>query len=59
MQDKIVLGADSVIDLNGDLISKPESREEAMTILKNLTVNPLFNKFCMYFKKWFNDLELY
>ena len=30
MQDKIVLGADSVIDLNGELISKPENREEAM-----------------------------
>ena len=36
MQDKIVLGADSVIDLDGELISKPESREEAMTILKKL-----------------------
>ena len=36
MQNKIVLGADSVIDLNGELISKPESREEAMTILKKL-----------------------
>ena len=36
MQDKIVLGADSVIDLNGELISKPENREEAMTILKKL-----------------------
>ncbi len=36
MQDKIVLGADSVIDLNGELISKPESREEAMKILKKL-----------------------
>ena len=36
MQDKIVLGADSVIDLNGELISKPESRDEAMTILKKL-----------------------
>ena len=35
-QEKIVLGADSVIDLNGALISKPESREEAMTILKRL-----------------------
>ena len=35
-QDQIVLGADSVIDLNGVLISKPESREEAMTILKKL-----------------------
>ena len=36
MQNKLVLGADSVIDLNGALISKPESREEAMTILKRL-----------------------
>ena len=27
--DKIVLGADSVIDLDNELISKPESREEA------------------------------
>ena len=36
MQDKIVLGADSVIDLDGELISKPENREEAMTILKKL-----------------------
>ena len=35
-QDKIVLGADSVIDLNGELISKPESREEAMRILRKL-----------------------
>ena len=34
--DEIVLGADSVIDLNGELISKPESREEAMNILKKL-----------------------
>ena len=36
MADQIVLGADSVIDLNGALISKPESREEALTILKKL-----------------------
>ena len=34
--DEIVLGADSVIDLDGELISKPESREEAMEILKKL-----------------------
>ncbi|WP_440928359.1 Maf family protein [Candidatus Pelagibacter sp.] len=34
--NEIVLGADSVIDLNGELISKPETREEAMTILKKL-----------------------
>ena len=34
--DEMVLGADSVIDLAGELISKPESREEAMNILKKL-----------------------
>ena len=34
--DEIVLGADSVIDLDGDLISKPENREEAMEILRRL-----------------------
>ena len=34
--DEIVLGADSVIDLNGELISKPSSREEAMNILRKL-----------------------
>ena len=36
IQDKIVLGADSVIDLDGELISKPESRQEAMEILRKL-----------------------
>ena len=35
-QDQIVLGADSVIDLDGELISKPESRQEAMDILRKL-----------------------
>ena len=34
--DNIVLGADSVIDLDGELISKPENREEALLILKKL-----------------------
>ena len=33
---QIVLGADSVIDLQGELISKPESRKEALKILKKL-----------------------
>ena len=42
MQDKIVLGADSVIDLDGELISKPENRGEAMTILKKLNGKPHF-----------------
>ena len=36
IRDKIVLGADSVIDLAGELISKPENREEALIILKKL-----------------------
>ncbi len=34
--DEIVLGADSVIDLQGELISKPENRNEALEILKKL-----------------------
>ena len=34
--DQMVLGADSVIDLNGELISKPANREEAFSILKKL-----------------------
>ena len=34
--DALVLGADSVIDLNGELISKPKNRDEALVILKKL-----------------------
>jgi septum formation protein len=34
--DFLVLGADSVIDLNGELISKPRDRREAMHILQKL-----------------------
>ncbi len=34
--DNLVLGADSVIDLDGELISKPENREDALEILKKL-----------------------
>ena len=34
--DRIVLGADSVISLNNELINKPKSREEALKILKKL-----------------------
>jgi septum formation protein len=36
LTNQIVLGADSVIDLGGELISKPENREEAFRILKKL-----------------------
>ena len=38
-RDRLVLGADSVIDLNGELISKPENRKEALVILKKLNGN--------------------
>tara|TARA_B110000971_G_scaffold125833_1_gene128794 strand:+ start:461 stop:1048 length:588 start_codon:yes stop_codon:yes gene_type:complete len=34
--NEIVLGADSVIDLDGEIISKPKDRLEALTILKKL-----------------------
>ncbi len=34
--DNLVLGADSVIDLNGELISKPDNREQALEILRKL-----------------------
>ena len=36
MPNEIVLGADSVIDLNGKIISKPADREEALQILQDL-----------------------
>ena len=35
-EERIVLGADSVIDLEGELISKPQDRKEALTILRKL-----------------------
>ena len=34
--DELVLGADSVIDLDGQIISKPKTREEAFNILKKM-----------------------
>ena len=36
IHDTLVLGADSVLDLEGQLISKPENREQAMEILSKL-----------------------
>ncbi len=40
--DDLVLGADSVIDLDKELISKPTSRDEALSILKRLNGKPHF-----------------
>lgn len=37
--DQLVLGADSVIDLKGELISKPKNRDDALNILKRLNGN--------------------
>ena len=34
--NELVIGADSIIDLNGEIISKPTNREEALAILKKL-----------------------
>ena len=42
--DRYVLGADSVISLNEELINKPNSREEALVILKKL--NNSVHYFC-------------
>jgi len=33
---ELVLGADSIIDLNGEIVSKPSNRDEALDILKKL-----------------------
>jgi len=48
--DKLVLGADSVIDLNGELISKPVNRSEAFSILEKLNgqKHQLISSACIY-----------
>ncbi len=47
--DKMVLGADSVIDLDGELISKPENRNDALTILNKLNgkIHHLISSACI------------
>ena len=47
--EKIVMGADSVIDLDGKIISKPTNREEALEILKALNNKPhyLISSVCL------------
>ena len=48
-QDVLVLGADSVIDLEGELISKPQNRKEALNILKKLNgkIHYLISSVCI------------
>ena len=47
--DRLVLGADSVVSLNDELINKPKSREEAFLILKKLnnSVHNLISSVCI------------
>ena len=47
--DRYVLGADSVISLNDELINKPNSREEAFSILKKLnnSIHYLISSACI------------
>ena len=47
--DCIVIGADSIIDLNGEVISKPNDRDEAMNILKKLNgkIHYLISSVCI------------
>ena len=47
--DQLVLGADSVIDLESELISKPTNREEALKILKKLNgkIHQLISSVCI------------
>ena len=48
-KDQLVLGADSVIDLEGELISKPQNRGEAFEILKKLNgkIHSLVSSVCI------------
>ena len=47
--DRYVLGADSVISLNEELINKPNTREEALSILKKLnnSIHYLISSVCI------------
>ena len=49
LNNQLVLGADSVIDLNGELISKPENRSQAFNILKKLNgkMHQLISSICI------------
>ena len=58
--EEMVLGADSVIDLEGEIISKPNDREEALEILKkDEWKNSSIDKFSLYIKGWIDDMELH
>ena len=58
--NEIVLGADSVIDLEGEIISKPNDRLEALKILQKLNgkTHQLISSVCIS-RGGFYDMELY
>ena len=51
IKNKYVLGADSVVDLNGELLSKPKDRNDALDILKKLNgkTHNLVSSVCISF----------
>ena len=51
IKDKYVLGADSVVDFNGELLSKPKDRNDALDILKKLNgkTHNLVSSVCISF----------
>ena len=58
--EEMVLGADSVIDLEGEIISKPNDRARGTrNIKKDEWKNSSIDKFSLYFKGWIDDMELH
>ena len=58
--EEIVLGADSVIDLEGEIISKPNDRvRSARNTKKDEWKNSSIDKFSLYIKGWIDDMELH
>ena len=62
--DRLVIGADSVISLQNQIINKPRSRDEALSILKKLnnSVYPIIiimhNDLIIYLRKIFSSLSI-
>ena len=60
--DRLVLGADSVISLNNELINKPRSRDEALKILKKLNNSKhyLISSVCFSkMEQWFGITQIH
>ena len=60
--DRLVLGADSVISLNNELINKPKSRDEALKILKKLNNSKhyLISSVCFQkMEQWFGITQIH